>query len=119
MKQYRAWYDNNLFEMVHKPDDVLYFRMVDDPKCCIDFMVPFIDSDYVVEEGLDIYDITGKEIFDGDIEKGYEGKTRVFCWHFNRWVLRSEKGKIEEINKTWADYHKYEIIGNIHTGAKQ
>ena len=74
MKSYRAWdRDNNLFEMVYKPDDELYFRMASDHGCRIDFFVPFVDSDYVVEEGLGIFDSDSREIFQCDIEKGHDG----------------------------------------------
>ncbi len=58
-------------------------------------------------------DKNGKEVFEYDIEKGYDNKVRYFCWHFNRWILRDKKGRMEEINKMWADYLKYEIIGSV------
>jgi hypothetical protein len=67
---------------------------------------------YIKDLYIGTEDKNGKEIYANDIEKGFDGNHRVFCWHFNRWVLRNKKGKIEEINKMWADYHKYEIIGN-------
>lgn len=120
MKQYRAWYTGDnpplLFEMVYIPNDELYFRMAEDHEFRYPFETPFIDTDWIVEEGIGIQSSSNKEIFQGDIEKGYDDKTRIFCWHFNRWVLRSEDGRKEEINKMWADHHKYNIIGNIHQG---
>ncbi len=116
MKQYRAWdRDNNLFEMVYKPDDVLYFRMVDDPRCCIDFMVPFIDSDYIVEEGLGIPDRDGKEIYRGDILGDGTTMAEPCTVVYKQVNARYEaQGKIHRI--LGHSFCLFRIVGNIHQG---
>ena len=119
MKQYRAVYEPDpeklmfYLEWSDKHNDML-FVSEDDPECFYPIGIVFHDTDWIVEEGIGIQGSANKEIFQGDIEKGYEGETRIFCWHFNRWVLRTENGRKEEINKMWAKHRKYNIIGTIH-----
>jgi len=73
MKQYRAWYTGDdplkLFEMVYIANDELYFRMAEDHEFKYDFKVPFIDTDWIVEEEISLLDNSEpkKPIFVGDI----------------------------------------------------
>ena len=57
-------------------------------------------------------EIHGVKWTEGDIVQGYEYNS-IVTWHFNRFVLRDNRGRIEEINKMMADYHKYKIIGSF------
>jgi len=126
MKQYRAWYTEDdpllLFEMVYIPDDELYFRMAEDHEIRYDFKVPFIDTDWIVEEGFIHED---KVIFEGDL-------VRIqYINHMDTDMSYTEKIIESEIvfNNHFASFGYYEdeefqfinhrsmkisVIGNIH-----
>lgn len=130
MKQYRAWYSGDnpplLFEMVYIPDDELYFRMASDHEIKYDFKVPFIDTDWIVEEGIGETDDQDQPIFHGDIILK-EFWDRPYSVH-----RRSEKVKCEVIyekgrftykrfeegrgyGNTFGDWwHSSIVIGTIH-----
>jgi len=63
-------------------------------------------------------EIDGVEWTEGDIIKGYEYNS-IVIWHFNRFVLRNSRGRIEEINKMIIDYHKYKITGSFFDDPKK
>jgi uncharacterized phage protein (TIGR01671 family) len=52
-----------------------------------------------------------KEVFGLDLLKMAGGVSEV-VWHYNRWAIKNEKGRLEEIGK---DFHRFfEVCGNIY-----
>ena len=131
MKQYRAWYSGDdpplLFEMVYIPDDELYFRMASDHEFKYDFKVPFIDTDWIVEEEILLLDNSKprKPIFVGDILDSTMYKNDSPCPYE---VIYSDGSyRKKPLSREWTEGLPYpklsqwdidlltdKIIGNIH-----
>ncbi len=66
---FRAWYKNEPYKFVQKTiKDEIFFVMQDDDDCRYPFYIPFIDSDWIVEQytGEKCY-VTGSDLYEGDI----------------------------------------------------
>lgn len=132
MKQYRAWYSGDnpllLFEMVYVPNDELYFRMAEDHEIKYDFKVPFTDTDWIVEEGVEIEGVTvfqGDRIlfhqflFDGGSEVEHEFKATVELREFGIWLEAEEEEDSGYLACMYGVHEEsFTPIGNIHQGEK-
>jgi hypothetical protein len=120
-KEFRAWYKGDnpplLFEMVLKENEEIYFiNKEHDIK--YDFMVPFVDSDWIVEQYIQKRDKYNIKIFEGDkITSKYEdgeSMTGIVVYRdCGYWLVD------KSINYCcWLDsasLFDLEIVGNIHT----
>lgn len=130
---FRAWYKNEPYKFTQRViNDKLFFVMEND-ECKYSFYIPFIDSDWTVEQFTGIYDSTtweeltnqersdwlwegntlnewkGKMVFEGDIVKCHALTSDETVVIKNIYTLPGEL--------YWADIYKdgtRKIVGNIH-----